>query len=111
MIVGGLMAVVEGIAAIANDNILLRTPQFIYQFSTAGWGWIHLSLGALATFSGLALLSGVLWARLMAVTLAGLSMLANFTWLPYQPIWALVLILLDGFIIWGVCVSRDDPSY
>ncbi|CAM5736135.1 hypothetical protein SHIRM173S_10487 [Streptomyces hirsutus] len=33
-------------------------------------------------------------------------MIANFVWLPYAPVWSIVLIVIDGFIIWALCSPR-----
>jgi hypothetical protein len=52
----------------------------------------------------------MLWARVVGVVLAGLSMLANFMWLPYAPVWAIVLIAVDAFIIWALCAPRTDAQ-
>jgi hypothetical protein len=43
-------------------------------------------------FAGWGLLSGRTWARVVAITLAVLSAIANFLWLPYYPFWSLLII-------------------
>ncbi|MFJ8182507.1 hypothetical protein [Streptomyces sp. NPDC096105] len=108
MLFGGVMAIFEGIAAIAQDDVFVATRNFTYEFSLTGWGWVHLILGALVAAAGLALLRGAAWARAVGVALAGLSMIAHFVWLPYQPVWSIVLIIIDGFIIWAVCAPRRE---
>ncbi|GGO84296.1 DUF7144 family membrane protein [Wenjunlia tyrosinilytica] len=110
MIFGGLMAVFEGIAAISKDSVFVATRNYTYQFSLNGWGWTHLILGIVITLAGFALFSGALWARAVGVVLAGLSMLANFMWLPYNPVWAIALIAVDAFIIWALCAPRRDRA-
>jgi hypothetical protein len=110
MTFGGIMAIFEGIAAIAKDDIFVTTPNFTYAFSLTGWGWIHLILGALALAAGIALFSGATWARATGVVLAGLGMIANFIWLPYAPVWSVTLMVVYGFVIWALCSPRDEPS-
>jgi hypothetical protein len=110
LIFGGLMAIFEGIAAIAKDDIFVTTRNYTYQWSLTGWGWLHLILGIVVVLSGLALFTGAVWARAVAAVLAGLSMLANFAWLPYQPVWSITLIVIDGFIIWALCAPRRDAD-
>jgi hypothetical protein len=34
--------------------------------------------------------------------MAVVSGLASFAWLPYYPVWALVVIALDVFVIWAL---------
>ncbi len=108
MTFGGIMAIFQGIAAIAKDDVFVTTPNFTYEFSLTGWGWVHLILGALVTAAGIALFKESPWARTVGVALAGLSMIANFVWLPYFPVWAIVLIIIDGFIIWALCAPRRE---
>ncbi|AXI76581.1 DUF7144 family membrane protein [Peterkaempfera bronchialis] len=110
MIFAGLMAVFEGVSAIAKDSLLVITRQYSYQFSLTGWGWIHLILGIVLALAGFALFTGALWARAVGVALAGLSMLANFAWLPWYPLWAIVVIALDILIIWALVARTGEGT-
>ncbi|MGW0791998.1 DUF7144 family membrane protein [Streptomyces sp. NPDC002911] len=103
MIFGGAMAIFEGIAAIAKDDLFVSTRNYVFQFSLTGWGWVHLILGIVVVLAGCALFSGALWARAVGVLLAGLLAVANFLWLPYYPFWSLVLIAINVFVIWALC--------
>ncbi|MEU9112647.1 hypothetical protein AB0D04_12800 [Streptomyces sp. NPDC048483] len=106
MIFGGIMAIFEGVSAIAKDTVFVNTPNYVFQFNLTGWGVVHLILGIVVALAGAALFTGAAWARVVGVTLAGLSMIANFIWLPHYPLWAIVLIALDAFIIWALCTSH-----
>ncbi|MFH8758332.1 DUF7144 family membrane protein [Streptomyces atroolivaceus] len=108
MIFGGAMAVLEGIAAIAKDDLFVTTDNYVFQFSLTGWGWVHLILGIVVVLAGCALFSGALWARAVGVLLAGLLAVANFLWLPYYPFWSIVLIAINVFIIWALCSPQKD---
>jgi hypothetical protein len=110
MIFGGAMAIMEGIAAIAKDDVFVVNRNYAYTFNLTSWGWIHLVLGVLVVLAGIALFSGSLWARVTGVVLAGLSMVANFMWLPYYPVWAIVLIAVDAFVIWALCVGTGRQT-
>ncbi|MFI2781358.1 DUF7144 family membrane protein [Streptomyces sp. ALB3] len=112
MIFGGAMAVFEGIAAIAKDDLFVSTRNYVFQFSLTGWGWVHLILGIVVLLAGCALFSGALWARAVGVLLAGLLAVANFLWLPYYPFWSLVLIAINVFVIWALCAGphRGDRA-
>ncbi|MEU9329396.1 hypothetical protein [Streptomyces canus] len=110
MIFGGAMAIFEGIAAIAEDDVFVTTRNYTYNFSLTSWGWIHLALGVLVVAAGIALFGGAVWARVVGIALAGLSMIANFMWLPYYPVWAVVLIAVDAFVIWALCVGRSREA-
>lgn len=110
MIFGGVMAIFEGIAGIAKDEVLVTTRNYSFQWSLTGWGWVHLILGILVALAGMALFSGALWARIIGITLAGLSMIANFAWLPWYPFWAATLIVVDGIVIWALCANPYNET-
>ena len=63
---------------------------------------IAVLIGLLVAFAGWGLLSGRTWARAVAITLAVLSAIANFAFIPYYPFWSLLIITLDIFVIWAV---------
>lgn len=105
MIFGGISAILQGVAAIAKDNVFVVTSNYTFQFDLSAWGWIHLVLGVLIVLIGLLLLRGALWARMAGVAIVGLALLANFMWLPYTPFWALAMILLDGVVVWALCTA------
>ncbi|WP_443035451.1 DUF7144 family membrane protein [Streptomyces sp. BE230] len=105
MIFGGAMAILQGIAAIAKDDVFVATRNYVFQFNLTGWGWIHLILGILIVLAGCALFTGAVWARVVGVVLAGFGALANFLWLPHYPLWSIVLIAIDVFIIWALCAG------
>ncbi|MFD7324128.1 hypothetical protein ACFV9D_23985 [Streptomyces sp. NPDC059875] len=105
MIFSGIMTLLGGISAIAEDDVFLTTRNYVYELDLTGWGWVHLILGIVIALTGMALFTGATWARVVGVVLAGLSMIANFMWLPYTPWWALLIIAIDALIIWGLCVA------
>ncbi|WP_456152132.1 DUF7144 family membrane protein [Kitasatospora acidiphila] len=111
MIFGGLMAVFEGISAIANHTRYVITGNYVYSFNVTGWGWFHLILGILIMLAGVALFTGAVWARVIGVVVVGFNMVVNFLWLPYYPVWAIVLIGVDVFIIWALTAGthRVEP--
>lgn len=98
----GILSILEGISAISKDEVLVATSGYTYQFNTTTWGWIHLILGILLVIAAAGLMSGAMWARVIAVFLAALSILANFLWLPYYPWWSIVVIALNVVVIWAV---------
>jgi hypothetical protein len=39
---------------------------------------------------------------------AVLSAIANFLWLPYSPLWALLIIAVDVFVIWAIAAHGRE---
>ncbi|WP_329447429.1 hypothetical protein OG906_31365 [Streptomyces sp. NBC_01426] len=102
LFVDGVLAVLNGIGALANDEVFARVGSYIYRFDLTAWGWIHLILGVILLVAGVGILKGAAWARALGVGLAALSIIVNFLWLPYQPLWAIIVIAIDIFIIWAL---------
>jgi hypothetical protein len=108
MLISGLWSVLAGIAAIVNDEVYLRTPEYVYSFDITGWGWIHLILGVLVAVAGVGVVQGATWGVVFGIALASLSALANFAFIPYYPIWSIMIIALDVVIIWALATYRRE---
>lgn len=109
LLVDGVLAVLNGIVALAGDNVYANVGDYTYKFSLTSWGWIHLVIGAVLVLTGLGILNGLGWARWLGVAMAAVSIVANFTWLPYQPIWAVIAIAIGVFVIWALLTERSRP--
>ena len=108
MMLGGVFQAIQGIVALANDTFYALGQEYAFQFDVTTWGWIHLILGAVVAVAGYFLLRAAVWARMVAVIVAGLSIIANFMWLPYYPLWGVVVITVDVLVIWAVTVHGRD---
>jgi hypothetical protein len=106
MMVSGVLGFFEGLAAIIRGSFFVVLPNYAFNLSVTGWGIIHMIIGALVFVAGAALLADKLWARIIGVVLASFSAIANFVFLPYYPVWAIVLIAIDMFIIWALLYPR-----
>jgi hypothetical protein len=73
-------------------------------------GWIHLGVGAVVFTAGVCLILGQLWARVLGVILALISAVENFLFIPYYPVWSLIVIAVDVFIIWAL-VTGDRRQF
>ena len=108
MIMVGVFQALQGIIAIFENEFYVATRNYLFEFDATSWGWVHLLLGLVLAFAGYGLLSGKTWARVVALTLAVLSAIANFLFIPYYPFWALLLITLDIFVIWAIAAHGGD---
>ncbi|MFE9605072.1 hypothetical protein [Streptomyces hokutonensis] len=111
LFVAGTLDLFRGIMAIAQDDVFVNTPNYVFKFDLTSWGWIQLSLGVVAMIVGLGLFASATWARVVGVGIAALLIIANFLSIPYYPVWSLTLIALYGFVIWALCVvQRKDQN-
>ena len=48
MFIAGILDVFRGIMGIAEDDVYVSTPNYIFKFDLTSWGWINLLFGAVA---------------------------------------------------------------
>jgi hypothetical protein len=104
LIMVGLFHALQGIVGLANDDLYAVTKNYVFHFDFTTWGWIHLVLGLLVAGAGAGLFFGKTWARTVAVIAAAVSMIGSFMWLPHYPVWSLVIMALDVFVMWAAIV-------
>ena len=100
--------ILEGIAALANDKVFVVGVKYSYQFDITTWGWIHLILGIIGLAVGIGILMGQTWGRILGIAIAVLVSLSNFAFLPYFPIWSLIVIAFSVFVIWALCTQMGE---
>ncbi|MDH3681994.1 MAG: hypothetical protein OEV40_18815 [Acidimicrobiia bacterium] len=106
---GGFHAIV-GLVALVDDDFYVADREWAFDFSVTAWGWIHLIAGIILVASGFGIFSGNRLARIVGVIAVSLTALANFAWLPYQPLWSIIMILLSIPVIWSLSVHGDDVA-
>jgi hypothetical protein len=108
MIMVGVFDALQGLIAIFQNEFYAATRNYLFKFDATTWGWIHLIVGVLIAFAGWGLLSGRTWARVVGITLAVISAITNFLWIPYYPFWAILIITLDVFVIWALAAHGGE---
>jgi len=107
MLIDGVCQFIQGLTSLINGNdFLVKTANFLFTFNATTWGWIHLILGLVLALAGAFIFTGNVAARSVGVAVAALSAIANFMWLPHYPVWAIIVIALDIFVIWGLSKSN-----
>jgi TRAP-type mannitol/chloroaromatic compound transport system permease small subunit len=108
MMLSGAFEILQGLSAIIKKHFYVVGSDYVYKINVTTWGWIHLILGVIILLAGVALLGGALWARIVGIALAALIVLANFLWLPYYPVWAVVIIAVNVLVIWALAAHGRD---
>ena len=104
LIVVGIFQAFAGLVGILEDEIMVLTPDYLVQLDATTWGWVHMIIGLIVIASGFGIFSGNVLARTVGVFAAIGSMLSMFFWLPWYPIWAIIVISMDIAIIWALTV-------
>lgn len=108
LVIAGVFQTIAGLVGIFEDEFYVVGDKWIFEFDATTWGWIHLLVGLLLILSGIGIFSGNVLARTVGVVVAGLSAIANFMWLPYYPVWSIVIIALNVAIIWALTAHGRD---
>ena len=110
MVMSGFFQAFSGLVALFQNEFYVATRNYLFQFDATSWGWIHLLVGLIVALAGFAVMAGRTWGRVVGITLAVLSALANFAFIPYYPFWALTVIALDIFVIWALTAHGRDVA-
>jgi hypothetical protein len=102
LLTSGILTLLTGVSAVVNNRLLVVGPDYVYKFTATGWGWVHIGLGILLIVVAFGLFWGTTWARVIAVIIACLAIVVMFLWLPYYPVWSIVLIALNLLVIWAI---------
>jgi len=110
MLLIGFFHVIAGLVAIVDDNFYVATKEYVFQFDRTTWGWIHLIFGIVVFLAGLSLFKGAIWARTVGVILGVISAVVGFAWLPWYPIWGVLIVLVAVSVIWALTVHGRDAD-
>lgn len=112
LLILAVMQVLQGIAAAADDEVFVSGVKYVYKFDLTAWGWIHIIVGAIGIAIAIGILMNQAWGQIAGIGVAGLVILANFAYLPYYPLWAIVVIAFSVFVIWSLCTQFSaDRDY
>ena len=108
LVLVGIFQALAGVAALVKDQYFVVTQDYVFKFNVTTWGWIHLVIGLIVLAAGIGVFSGAVWARTIGVFVAVVNAAAHFMFMPYQPVWSMLVIALDVAIIWALTVHGRD---
>lgn len=102
LLMTGVLQSLEGLAVLVHGDFFAASTTYAYRLPTTTFGILHLLLGLLAVALGVGVLQGTAWARWGAIAVAFVSAVANFLFVPYYPVWAILLVALHVAVIWAL---------
>lgn len=108
MIMIGFFQAIVGLTAIIKDQFFVLVPQALISVDVSTWGWVHLLLSILVIFAGYAVMDGKVWGRTVGVLLALGSAVVNLAFVPYYPVWSILIILVNIVVIYALTVHGRD---
>ncbi len=101
LMIGGVLNVIYGIAAIDNSKFFVHETQYILSGLNT-WGWVTLILGALMILASFSIFAGGAFGRWFGIGVAGLSAIGALLEIPAYPFWSLSIFAIDILIIYGL---------
>lgn len=109
MILLGSFHMVAGFVALFQEEYFLVGPNgLMVNVDYTSWGWTHLIGGAVVIATGIAVLFGQMWARIVGVGIAMLSALVNLAFVAAYPVWSVAMIAFDVVVIWALTVHGGE---
>jgi hypothetical protein len=112
LMVGGVLNIVYGIAAIGNSNFFVHDSHYVFG-SLKTWGWVTLILGIVELLAAFSLFSGNPFGRYFGIAVGALAAVGALFELPAYPLWSLAVFALSLWIIHGLAIyggPEDMPS-
>jgi hypothetical protein len=111
LIMIGAFQFFEGLAAVLKDEFFVVSNGYAYKLDVTAWGWLHMIWGVVVFLAGWAVFAGRTWGRAVGIAVALVSALAQFFYIPYYPVWAVLIIALDVAVIWALAsYGREEAS-
>ena len=103
MIILGFFHGFQGFVALFNDGFYaVRENGLAVHIDYTAWAWTHLIVGTIVLVAGFCVLLGQVWARVVGVIVAVLSIVVNAGFLAAAPGWTTIMIALDILVIWAL---------
>jgi hypothetical protein len=103
LMVGGVLNIIYGIAAIGNANFFRHDQHYVFG-NLKTWGWVTLILGILEVLASVSLFQGGTFGRFFGIGVASLAAIDALLSIPAYPFWSLALFALALWIIYGLVI-------
>lgn len=94
--------ILQGLSAVLRDDIFVSGLNYVYEVDVTAWGWWHMLIGAVGLAVGIGILTGKRLAYVVGIGLAVVSAIGQFMFMPFYPLWSLLIIAMDVLVIWAL---------
>ena len=94
----------EGLIAVIRKQYYVLTPSQVIVFNMTTWGWLTLLWGIVLFLAGLALWSGMTWARWFAIVAITINIIGQLSWLGSASftLWSLTAMTLNIIVLYAL---------
>ena len=105
----GAVDIIQGIAALAKDEIYLVTDSgLLVTTSFTTWGWALIIWGIVMILAGAALFAAKEWGRWFAIVVVVINLIGQIAWFPAYPLWSLVAIGLGIAVLYALTAGWKE---
>ena len=109
LVLVGAFQAIDGLVALFKDEVYVVRPNgLVVNVDYTAWGWVHLILGIVLIAAGAAIFSGRVWGRTLGVIAAIISAVLNFAFIPAYPVWSILIIAVDVFVIYALIAHGGE---
>jgi hypothetical protein len=102
LLLGAAFNAVYGFAAIFNDDYLAE-EELLYG-TVSVWGWVAIGFAVIGVVVALLLFAGSFWGAMLGILVAGVNAIVHVMAIGAHPLWSVIVIVVDGLIIYGLSV-------
>jgi hypothetical protein len=108
VMMGGFEAI-QGLVALFKDEYYVVTRSgLLLNVDYTTWGWTHLIIGLVAIATGIGVMLGQMWARVVGIIVAVISAFANLAFIAAYPLWCTIVIAMDVLVIYALAVHGRE---
>lgn len=108
LMVLGVFQSIAGLVALFKNTVYVVAERNLWLLDYTTWGWAHLLIGIFLIMAATAIMAGKMWGRVVGVVFAGLSLIANFGFIPVYPFWSILLVVINVFVLYALIVHGAE---
>lgn len=108
LMVLGVFESIAGLVALFKNTVYVVAERNLWLLDYTTWGWSHLLIGIFLIMAGTAIMAGKMWGRVVGIFFAGLSLIANFGFIPVYPFWSILLIVINMLVLYALIVHGSE---
>jgi hypothetical protein len=106
LLLGAVANLFWGLAALDSKSYLDESGLLYSTLNT--WGWVALGWSGLLAIGGILVLAGTRSGPVVGIVLASVSCIFWLFALPVMPLFAMTVIFVDVFVIYGLATYRSE---
>ncbi len=102
--IAGFFQMIYGAAALSDSQYLINK---ILYGNLESWGWAYLITGLALLTTSWFVFQRNKYAEVLGVIFAVVSLFINASVIGYQPVWSVIVVVIDVLIIYGLVAHGD----